>query len=50
MHSRDYTDYHGFEGKNVFLIGIGNSALDIAVELSRVAKKVYLHAKKLFYS
>lgn len=40
MHAKEYHDYVGFEGKNVFIIGIGNSALDIAVELAKIAKNV----------
>ncbi|VDO10989.1 unnamed protein product [Haemonchus placei] len=40
MHAYDYRDSKGFENKNVFLLGIGNSALDIAVDLAKIAKSV----------
>jgi cation diffusion facilitator CzcD-associated flavoprotein CzcO len=40
MHAKEYRDYRGFEGKRVFLLGIGNSALDIAIELANIAKRV----------
>jgi cation diffusion facilitator CzcD-associated flavoprotein CzcO len=42
IHAHDYQTFEGFENKNVFIVGIGNSALDIAVELARVAKMVAL--------
>jgi dimethylaniline monooxygenase (N-oxide forming) len=42
LHAHNYRDSTGFEDINVLVIGFGNSALDIAVELSRVAKKVDL--------
>lgn len=45
MHSHSYKDHHGFEGKNVVVVGIGNSGVDIAVELSRVAKSVHLSTR-----
>ncbi len=34
-----------FRGKNVVILGMGNSAMDIAVECSYVASKVYLAAR-----
>lgn len=40
MHTHDYKDFRGFEGKNILIIGIGNSAADVASELSRHAKHV----------
>ncbi|GMT04950.1 hypothetical protein PENTCL1PPCAC_27124, partial [Pristionchus entomophagus] len=42
MHSHDYKDHKGMEDKKVVVIGIGNSGADIAVELSKMSKKVYL--------
>uniref|UniRef100_A0AC34Q3L2 Flavin-containing monooxygenase n=1 Tax=Panagrolaimus sp. JU765 TaxID=591449 RepID=A0AC34Q3L2_9BILA len=42
MHAHDYTDHRGFEDKTVVIVGIGNSGGDLAVELSRIAKQVYL--------
>ncbi|XP_028396567.1 dimethylaniline monooxygenase [N-oxide-forming] 5-like [Dendronephthya gigantea] len=46
MHSHSYKDFKGFEEKNVLVIGIGNSGGDIAVELSRHAKQVYLSTRR----
>ena len=40
IHSHSYRKPNGFEDKNVVVVGIGNSAGDIAVELSTMAKKV----------
>lgn len=36
----------GFEDKTVVTVGIGNSGVDVAVELSRVAKQVYLSTRR----
>eukprot|EP00058_Branchiostoma_floridae_P002733 XP_002588221.1 hypothetical protein BRAFLDRAFT_57447 [Branchiostoma floridae] len=46
MHSHDYKDHLGFENKRVVIVGIGNSAGDIAVELSQHAKQVYLSTRR----
>ena len=40
LHSHDYRDCKPFENKRIFIVGIGNSGLDIAVELAKVSKKV----------
>jgi dimethylaniline monooxygenase (N-oxide forming) len=40
LHSHDYRKPEGLEGKNVLVIGIGNSGGDVATELSRFASKV----------
>jgi dimethylaniline monooxygenase (N-oxide forming) / hypotaurine monooxygenase len=45
MHSHAYKDHQGFEGKNVVVVGIGNSGVDVAVELSRFANQVYLSTR-----
>ncbi|MBI5309520.1 MAG: NAD(P)-binding domain-containing protein [Actinobacteria bacterium] len=45
MHSHDYVDQTDFAGKNVIVLGMGNSAMDIAVETSTVADNVYLAAR-----
>jgi cation diffusion facilitator CzcD-associated flavoprotein CzcO len=47
MHAHDYVDEktpHDFVGKNVVIVGMGNSAMDIACELGRkgVANRVFL--------
>jgi cation diffusion facilitator CzcD-associated flavoprotein CzcO len=49
MHSHDYVDAQGFEDKNVVVVGMGNSAMDIASETSRVAKRVFLSARRGAY-
>ena len=46
MHSHDYRDAEAFRGKNVLVLGMGNSAMDIAVECSYVADKVYLASRR----
>ncbi|XP_048064532.1 flavin-containing monooxygenase 5-like isoform X7 [Megalobrama amblycephala] len=46
FHSRDYKTPEEWRGKRVVVIGIGNSGGDIAVELSRMAKQVYLSTRK----
>lgn len=40
LHSRDYKDAQDFSDKRVVVIGIGNSGLDLAVEISQTAKQV----------
>lgn len=40
VHPHDYKDSRGYEDKTVVIIGIGNSAGDVAVELSHVSKQV----------
>ncbi|XP_056337116.1 flavin-containing monooxygenase 5-like [Danio aesculapii] len=46
FHSRDYKNPEDWRGKRAVVIGIGNSGGDIAVELSRMAKQVYLSTRK----
>ncbi|XP_070602905.1 dimethylaniline monooxygenase [N-oxide-forming] 2-like isoform X2 [Erythrolamprus reginae] len=45
FHSQNYKDSEGFEGKTVVVIGMGNSAADIAVEICKKTKKVVLSAR-----
>lgn len=45
FHSWDYRSAEGLQGKRVVVIGIGNSGGDIAVDISRVAEKVYLSTR-----
>jgi flavin-binding monooxygenase-like protein len=54
MHSHDYidpTEPHDLRGKRVVVVGIGNSAVDIASELGRpgVAARVFLSARRGAY-
>jgi dimethylaniline monooxygenase (N-oxide forming) len=46
MHAHEYVDTSGFEGKNVVVLGMGNSAMDIAVEVSLVTNKTFLAARR----
>jgi dimethylaniline monooxygenase (N-oxide forming) len=46
IHAHAYIDSSIFEGKNVVVLGMGNSAMDIAVESSYVAKSTYLAARR----
>ncbi|XP_073711979.1 flavin-containing monooxygenase 5-like isoform X2 [Misgurnus anguillicaudatus] len=45
LHSWDYRDPDLYHGKRVVIVGIGNSGVDIAVELSRVCEKVFLSTR-----
>ncbi|XP_003767440.1 dimethylaniline monooxygenase [N-oxide-forming] 5-like [Sarcophilus harrisii] len=45
FHSREYKSPEEFLGKRIIVIGIGNSGADIAVELSRGAKQVFLSTR-----
>ncbi|XP_074732951.1 flavin-containing monooxygenase 5-like isoform X3 [Strix uralensis] len=46
LHSRDYKSPQSFSGKQVVVVGTGNSGVDIAVELSHAAKQVFLSTKR----
>jgi dimethylaniline monooxygenase (N-oxide forming) len=46
LHAHSYIDNSIFAGKDVVVLGMGNSAMDIAVESSYVAAKTYLAARK----
>ena len=46
MHSHEYVDNTDLRDKNVVVLGMGNSAMDIAVEASHVASNVYLAARR----
>nr|XP_023422991.1 dimethylaniline monooxygenase [N-oxide-forming] 2 [Cavia porcellus] len=45
FHSRQYKHPAGFEGKRILVIGIGNSASDIASELSKNAAQVFISTR-----
>lgn len=49
IHAHDYRDAEAFRGKNVVVLGMGNSAMDIAVECSYTAKQVFLAARRGAY-
>ncbi|KAH0618186.1 hypothetical protein JD844_017185 [Phrynosoma platyrhinos] len=46
FHSRDYKSPDEFTGKRVIVVGIGNSGGDLAVEISRKAKQVFLSTRR----
>ncbi|XP_037681293.1 dimethylaniline monooxygenase [N-oxide-forming] 2 isoform X1 [Choloepus didactylus] len=46
FHSRQYKHPEGFERKRILVIGIGNSATDIAVELSKKAAQVFISTRQ----
>jgi len=46
MHSHDYKTFEGFEGKRVLVLGIGNSACDIAVETSKISARTFLAMRR----
>jgi dimethylaniline monooxygenase (N-oxide forming) len=49
MHAHHYIDNTDFADKNVLVVGIGNSAMDIAVESSFVARKTFLSSRRGAY-
>lgn len=46
IHSHDYRTTEGLEGKSVLVVGIGDSAMDIACDTSRVSKMTFLTARR----
>ena len=46
MHSQDYRDPSPFAAKRVLVVGIGNSACDIACEVSRTASRTFLSTRR----
>jgi dimethylaniline monooxygenase (N-oxide forming) len=48
-HSHHYLDNSGLRDKNVLVVGIGNSAMDIAVESSFVARKTFISSRRGAY-
>lgn len=45
-HTHAFKTAKGFEGKNVVVVGVGNSGMDTAVEMSAVAKNAYLSTRR----
>ena len=45
-HSASYKGPEGYEDKDVVVIGVGSSGVDVAVELSKVAHRLVLSTKK----
>jgi dimethylaniline monooxygenase (N-oxide forming) len=46
LHAHAYRDNDIFAGKDVVILGMGNSAMDIAVEASYVARRTFLAARR----
>ena len=46
MHAHDYKGPEDFEGRRVVILGMGNSAMDLAVDASYVASETYLAARR----
>ncbi len=46
LHAHQYVEPSIFEDKNVVVLGMGNSAMDIAVESSYVARNTFLAARR----
>jgi dimethylaniline monooxygenase (N-oxide forming) len=49
LHAHNYVENIDFRGRNVLVVGIGNSAMDIAVESSFVARKTFLSSRRGAY-
>jgi dimethylaniline monooxygenase (N-oxide forming) len=49
MHVHHYREPDVLEGKRVLVLGIGNSAVDVAVESSRIAEKTFLSMRRGAY-
>ncbi len=46
IHSHHYRTPAPYDGKNVLVVGLGNSAVDIAVDISRRAKHVFVSTRR----
>ena len=46
VHTHSYKTPNGYEGKNICVVGIGNSGGDAAAELSTVSNKCYLSTRR----
>lgn len=49
MHSHHYKTPDGMADKNILVVGIGNSACDIACETARIANQTYLSTRRSAY-
>jgi hypothetical protein len=45
LHALDYEDAEQLRGQNVLVVGMGNSAMDIATDISLVAERTFLSAR-----
>ncbi|KAH7708902.1 CBN-FMO-2 protein [Aphelenchoides avenae] len=49
LHTKQYKEASGFDDSVSVVVGCGNSAMDAAVDLSRVTKKAYLSVRRGVY-
>ncbi|HST56838.1 MAG TPA: NAD(P)-binding domain-containing protein [Solirubrobacteraceae bacterium] len=49
MHAHEYIDNTGFKDRSVLVLGMGNSAMDLAVESSFVAKRTIICSRRGAY-
>ncbi|XP_007525271.1 flavin-containing monooxygenase 5-like [Erinaceus europaeus] len=46
IHSWEYKSPEKFQGKKILVVGIGNSGVDLAIELSHIAAQVFLSTRR----
>ncbi len=46
IHSREYRQPNDFKGKNVLILGVGNSGVDIACDIAPVAARTFLASRR----
>lgn len=46
IHSRDYREPDAYKDKNVLVVGIGNSGVDLACDVAKLAKNTYLSTRR----
>jgi dimethylaniline monooxygenase (N-oxide forming) len=46
MHAHEYIDNEQFRDRNILIVGMGNSAMDIAVESSNVARRTLVSTRR----
>ena len=46
LHAHEYKTPEGYADKNVCVVGIGNSGVDIACEVSRIARKTWVSTRR----
>ena len=46
LHALDYAEAEAFRGRRVLVVGMGNSAMDIATDLSHVAERTLLSTRR----
>ncbi|MEV4515491.1 NAD(P)-binding domain-containing protein [Dactylosporangium sp. NPDC049525] len=49
LHSKEYKTPEGMEGRRVLVVGFGNTACDVATELSGIAERVVMSVRRGFW-